>query len=225
VTLEFTGEAGNKEIDLGVVTSLNGLGACSITAWANPDAIGLDDPTVIIAKDDSTGNDAPFKVQMQTTDTIRGILDTGAGGVTLDGVTAFAAGVWAFVAMTYDGVNKRLYFDGALDATGAQTGTIVATANNTNIASVDVGGTPRREWDGLLDDIRLYDRALSLAELQTMFASKGADKIVFGLLNRWTMREAAPGVAASGAASIKDLRGAFNGTPIASPDYQAGILR
>jgi hypothetical protein len=223
--MEFTGEGGDQEIDLGTINPLSGLGAASFTAWARPDAIGLADPTVIMSKGNTTGNDCPWKIQMQNGgDFIRGILDTGAGGDLLDAVTAFAAGIWAFIAMTYDGVNKRIYFNAVQDAIEAQTGNIIASALATRIASVNTG-SPRREWDGLLDDIRIYNRTLSLAELETMYALRGIDNIVSGLVNRWRMNEQAPGVAASGAGSIKDLTGSFNGTPVASPVYREGILR
>lgn len=227
MAMEFTGEAGNQEISLGTINPLSGLSAGTWTAWANPDAIGVGNPTVIMGKGNTTGNATPWKIQMQDgTNALRGILDTGAGGDPLDAATAFAAGVWTFVAMVYDGSNKRLYFDAVQDATEAQTGNIVTSADTVTIASINVSGTPRREWDGLIDDVRIYNRALSLAELQTMFALKGRDRIFRGLVNRWRMAERGEGQTATVASSVRDWGSApFNGSPVASPTYRAGILR
>jgi hypothetical protein len=69
--------------------------------------------------------------------------------------------VWKHVAMTYDGTTLRFYIDGVLinSATGAH------TTNNTALL---VGRwTPAAEyWNGLIDDVRLYSRALAALEIQ-----------------------------------------------------------
>lgn len=226
MTMEFTGEAGNQEIDLGTLDPFGGLSAASWTAWANPDAVGLGNYITIVCKGSTTGNAVPWRIQMHTTaDEIRVILNTGAGGNTLEGATSLSAGVWFFVVMTYDGTDKKIYLNGVEDATEAQTGSIVVSALATRIASVNTG-TPRREWDGPLDDVRFYGRTLSPAEILTMYTERGVDGIVNGLLNRWRMNELAPGVAATIVDSIIDIgSGQFPGDPIASPVYAEGILR
>jgi hypothetical protein len=105
-----------------------------------------------------------------------------------------------------------------LAATGAQTGNIVGSAKATRIAAVDVAGSPEREINGFMADCRLYDRALSAAELQTMYTLRGVDGIVDGLLHRWELREWVPGATAGGAGQAKDSGpGQVNGTPLNSP--------
>jgi hypothetical protein len=77
--------------------------------------------------------------------------------------TPLTLNTWSHVAVTYDGSNMLLYVNGALVATKAQTGTI-ATGNqalrigNSN-ASISEG------FNGLIDEIRIYNRALSAAEI------------------------------------------------------------
>ena len=147
------------------------------------------------------------------------VLDTGAGGVVL----AFSPGptgapAWRFLVGTYDGTNKRYYQDGVLEATGAQTGNIVGSAKATRIAAVDVAGSPEREVNAFMADCRLYDRALSANEIETMYVMRGVDGIVSGLLHRWELREWVPGGTAGGAGQAKDSGpGQVNGTPINSP--------
>lgn len=55
------------------------------------------------------------------------------------------------------------------------------------------------------EDYRIYNRALTAAEFETIFNCRGHDNIKQGLLNRWTVREGAPGVAITVANSVKDL--------------------
>jgi hypothetical protein len=79
--------------------------------------------------------------------------------------------------------------------------------------------------DATLEDFRFYNRELSLAEIQTIYSSRGVDGITDGLVSRWSMNEGAEGAAASGAGSVKDLTGVRNMTPNNSPTYEAGGLR
>lgn len=193
----------------------------TITAWVNPDNTGLAEDQVVIAKAPSTGNTGDFRMQLEEPALeLRGIINDNE----LTGTTVLVAGVWTFVAMVYDGVNKILFINAVQEATEAQTGNVGTSADNLILAALD-DGTVKRELDGLLADVRVYTRALSLAELQTIFTLLGEDNIVLGLHWRWMQRELSPGTAATVAGSIIDFAGNFNGTPVNSPVYQAGILR
>ena len=222
--LEFTGEAGNQSVNLGTFNVPAGLSTFSITAWVNPDTVGNPDEFVVVAKGNTTGNTAVYKLQMEdggNGNVMRGIINSDV----LDGVTGLSAGVWTFVGLTYDGANKRLYLNGVQDATDAQTGTVSQTADAVRIAAVFTGSSDRREWDGLLDDIRFYNRTLSANEMLTMFTLRGKDRIFNGMIDRWRMGERAPGQTATGAGSVRDA-GSLpqNGTGVNAPVYRAGIL-
>ncbi len=81
----------------------------------------------------------------------------------VDGVTVVGLDEWHHVAGVYNGASMNLYVDGSLDATKATTSPI-----GVNKANVLIGENPeaaKRKWDGLIDDVRLYNRALSEAEI------------------------------------------------------------
>ncbi len=93
-----------------------------------------------------------------------------SGGGTIDGGVLFVAGrsanpigAWAYVALTYDGSRLRLFVDGHQAGSQPTSGTI-ATARN----PLWLGGNhPFGEFfDGLIDEARVYDRALSDAEIR-----------------------------------------------------------
>lgn len=71
-----------------------------------------------------------------------------------------------------------------------------------------------------LEDVRIYNRVLSAAEISTIYACRGTDGIVNGLLNRWLLNENSQGTAASGAGILKDLTGNNNLTPSNSPTWE-----
>jgi hypothetical protein len=68
----------------------------------------------------------------------------------------------------YDGASMSLYLNGSLVGSTGKTGSL--TPNSA--VPVWIGGNPpdsaARPWDGRLDEVRIYDRALSVAEIQAL---------------------------------------------------------
>jgi hypothetical protein len=77
--------------------------------------------------------------------------------------SAPALNAWTHLATTYDGTTIRFYVNGVQVATQAQSGAIAA-----GTGPLRIGGTAVwSEWyQGALDEIRVYNRALTAAELQ-----------------------------------------------------------
>ncbi len=230
MSLDFPGIAADRAIELGELNVPAATGAMSMTGWVNPTSQDSGDEAQLIAKGSGFSNSSKvWAAQIEDTDApnaIRGVINTSAGIITVDGTSVFPNGVWTFWAVTYDGANIRVFFNAVQEGIGAQTGDIVTNTKATALAAVIVSSTPERELDGSIDDTRVYDRALSLAELQTMLVLLGKDNIVFGLLHRWTQAEKAPGQTATVTGSIKDFgSGQFNGDPLGTPTYIEGILR
>jgi fibronectin type 3 domain-containing protein len=78
-------------------------------------------------------------------------------------------GQWQFVAGTYDGTTARIYVDGVQAASGTFTGNL----GNSNTWRIGAYGSPAGGFfDGKIDNVRIYDRALSAGEIQTDMASR-----------------------------------------------------
>ncbi|MDX6411697.1 MAG: hypothetical protein QOE91_1213, partial [Gaiellaceae bacterium] len=80
------------------------------------------------------------------------------------GPAALGLNAWSHVASTYDGSTLRLYVNGALVSSTAVSGTLAASSGVLRIGGNGVWG----EWfAGLIDEVRVYNRALSAGEIQT----------------------------------------------------------
>jgi hypothetical protein len=82
----------------------------------------------------------------------------------LDGTAALALNAWTHIAMTYDGANVRLFINGAQVASRAQTGAINTSTNPLRIGGNTIWG---EYFNGLIDEVRIYNRALTAAEITT----------------------------------------------------------
>jgi len=78
------------------------------------------------------------------------------------------SGEWSHVVGTYDGATIRLYINGELSATQAHSGDIGYSSLPLWIGTV--GHYPYIVyWDGSLDDVRIYNRALSPSEVRQLY--------------------------------------------------------
>jgi len=73
---------------------------------------------------------------------------------------------WTHVVGTYDGSEVKLYVDGTAEATGNGSGDIATTAGPARIGDYIQGGYKFR---GRIDDVRVYDRALSSSEVTEIY--------------------------------------------------------
>jgi hypothetical protein len=81
------------------------------------------------------------------------------------GSGALPVNTWTHLAATYDGTTMNFYVNGVLASSRAQTGAI-ATSNG----ALSIGGdsiSSGQFWAGLIDEVRIYNRALSESEIHT----------------------------------------------------------
>jgi hypothetical protein len=165
--LSFDGS--NDWVTVADSASLDLTNGMTIEAWVKPSAINGWETVVL--KERGAGNMAYALYAADGT--------VALGGV--DGPAAYAnigsvhravrqagglpLGTWTHVATTYDGASQRLYVNGALAASRAQTGTMAVSAN-----ALRIGGNAAWAGEffaGLIDDVRVYNRALSAGEIAT----------------------------------------------------------
>jgi glucose/arabinose dehydrogenase/PKD repeat protein len=80
------------------------------------------------------------------------------------GPSPLALNTWTHLASTYDGTTMRLFVNGAQAASKAVTGAMPNTANPLRIGGNVVWGD---YFSGLIDEVRVYNRALSVLEIGT----------------------------------------------------------
>lgn len=131
---------------------------------------------------------------------------------------------WYHITCTRNSSNNAtIYFNGVLDNTSS-INSQTPSSNNMGIGHrTDKAGD---YLDGYLEDMRIYDRVLTAAEIATIYGCKGTDSITYGLLHRWLMNEGSMDTVVSGAGVVKD-RGPsqLNMTPSNSPVFAGTKLK
>jgi hypothetical protein len=92
-----------------------------------------------------------------------GNVDVSATPRTVRGPSTLAAEQWTHLATTYDGATQRIFVNGAQVASRAQAGGMTVSGG-----ALRIGGNNSfagEFFEGLIDDVRVYNRALSAAEI------------------------------------------------------------
>lgn len=100
-----------------------------------------------------------------------------SGGSPISLITAantLSNNVWQHAAATYDGATMRIFVNGVEVASRSATGLIDATSDPLIIGRNAI--FPSLAWAGLLDEVELFNRALSQSEIQSIFNAGGAGK-------------------------------------------------
>lgn len=127
----------------------------------------------------TSGTTAPFNF-------IADVLGTGGTGS-----TSLSLNVWYHVAVTWDETSNQsiVYIDGAVDNTNF----FQFTNGPFGLINMGTRFDESDDFDGSYQDVRLYDRVLSQAEIQTVVAARGHDDILNGMVLRHTFQEKNPG--------------------------------
>ncbi len=150
-------------------SSLDLTTGMTIEAWVKPSAI-TNWRTLVMKEAGSSpiprgGWSDPFDYGMYgNTDTNRPnvAFNTTAAAFDLRGTAQLANNTWTHVASTYDGATLRVFVNGAEVATKAASGPIATSNDQLSIGGNTIWG---EYFAGVLDEVRIYNRALSPAEI------------------------------------------------------------
>ena len=140
----------------------------SIAAWINGEAWPA--ANHIVRKIADTAQSPIYVLRVQP-DSVRAILSTSEGNTTIQGTTVLATNEWIHVALAYDGGEARIYVNGQLDASMSVSGELAESSNEFRIGR----GDPAGYFVGMIDDVRLYNHALTENELVSAMEGSGAE--------------------------------------------------
>lgn len=164
---------------------LNPTGQLTVTAWINPASwpAQYDQAPAsgsIVSKAATTGAwfpTTPPNAGYSLSGDSGGVIEFGAavGGrfAAATSVASVPTGSWHHVAGTFDGNELALYIDGELAATTAIAGSLSpSTGTNLMVAADPIN--PIDKLTGAVDEVRVYSRALSAAEIAALHAAGDA---------------------------------------------------
>lgn len=168
--LSFNGTS--SYVDLGNPSTLQLTGSMTIEAWVKAAANPADDGQIVAKSDSSSG--WQFKTTPDSGPEMFGValLNSSGARAKIFSKTVRSLNTWYHVAGVYDVSAKTLniYVNGVLDSGTAQ-GTVFSANVNPSV-NVNIGRrTGGFYFNGVIDEVRIYNRALSQSEIQNDMAT------------------------------------------------------
>ena len=155
MALQFDG-AGGQYVDLGTWNPSAATGQVSVALWANWNGLSGQYQGLIAKRDTWDPANMMWQIEANVDSGTLGFFRNGSAPA--DGDPVLPVGEWAHVAATFDGTTARFYFNAEMTGEGG-----FSFGSDTGAALVfgacqGDGGNP---FNGVLDEVRLYNRGLS----------------------------------------------------------------
>ena len=160
--LSFDGT--DDSVDCGAGASLNITEALTVEGWVKPIGLSIDGPSYpnyIVCK----GEDR-YMIQAAGYDGAQARFYMWGVGVDIYTVSTLSYGNWYHIVATYDRVKAKIYLNGVFEKS------VDATASITTDAGPLIIGdwmSHNNHFNGLIDEVRIYNRALTPAEIQSFY--------------------------------------------------------
>jgi len=172
--LEFDGDNANR-IEVTHAAKLEGMSALSIAAWVLPRNIASYEGMSIVSKRNAWGDGDVYNLFIWTDQLVNGRVNANDTNIGLS-TTTIEDNTWYHITLVFDGQGNagekiRLYINGVLESSDNHPDNAV----NQGGAPVWIGELdPNRgfAWDGIIDEVRLYNHALSEVEILSAMAGK-----------------------------------------------------
>lgn len=161
---QFKGASTNTNITIPNNTKLNLSNELSVSVWVNPSSWPASDLRTILSKDDN------YEFHLDTNGKVFWWWGTGS----FTGATSLPLNQWSHITIIYTSGSQKIYVNGVEDATAAFTGTLPQNALPLYIG-VDYN-FPSRTFDGMIDEVKVFDRALSASEVANIYDNEAAYK-------------------------------------------------
>ncbi|MCU0913143.1 MAG: discoidin domain-containing protein [Planctomycetes bacterium] len=148
----------------------------TMTVWVNHDDV-TGNPEIVIAKVvNNTTHTSPYFSYglhiLNPSGSPRAWISRSSGGTYANTASVLLKSKqWHHLAGVYDGAQLRLYLDGKQVAITAATGNIVGYPN---VLRLGINGGLTEPMDGKMDDVRIYNRALTAEEIAAVMMDVGA---------------------------------------------------
>ena len=166
--LEFDGDNANR-LEVMSAAKLEGMPGLTVAAWAMPRNLAGQEGMCIVSKRIAWGDSDLYNLFVWTGQVVEARVN-GAGA--LNSTTVLEDDTWYHIAFVFDGQgnadeNMKIYINGALETSGHHPDNAV----NETGAPVWIGELDANRgfaWNGILDEVRIYDHALSAQEVKRL---------------------------------------------------------
>ncbi|HYE86931.1 MAG TPA: carboxypeptidase regulatory-like domain-containing protein, partial [Vicinamibacterales bacterium] len=147
------------------------VNALSLSAWVLPNSSGTIQTLI-----EKSGTASAYSLGIGPDGRAEAIVYPNGVAVVAQSVAPLASQLWSHLAATYDGAGLKLFVNGALVATTPGAGSLPVTEGAIWLGRSETGNV----LNGRLDEVRIYDRAISEAEVTALASASSSKTLLAG---------------------------------------------
>jgi hypothetical protein len=140
-------------------------GQFTLVAWIRPSKIS---GTYVVHKSANSGGGGAYSLDIHP-GFVRGNLRTTTDEFfSVTGTTKIVKDVWQHIAVTFTGEQLTIYYNGEAEGNKAVDRPLMVTTGDLSIGTYEYA-FPGASFEGKLDNVRLYDKALSAGQIMDLY--------------------------------------------------------
>lgn len=161
----FKFDGNGDSINLGNDNRVHGIREITVAAWVKTATRTTGPTRDIVGKGTADNSDTSFALYWNWNEKIGFRVKGSNGDSIVLSNNALNDREWHHVTGVQNSTNVKLYVDGVLQ------NDIKGSAGALSVSSIDlrIGGRGSGSWNGTIDEVRIYDRALSDAEIEAIY--------------------------------------------------------
>lgn len=168
-------DGGDDYVELVNLSALNfGTSSFSYGAWVKAAAVGPSPNNRVISKRNGTGpSNIGYDLAVGPTEGLRAELSDGSGEAIVELGSSINLNQWYFVMAVVDKSTNQfqLFIDGKQVSSVINNEGSLSNSFPLTFSRISTGAGGGEYFNGLIDDIRIYNRALSAAEVKSLYES------------------------------------------------------
>jgi hypothetical protein len=140
-------------------------GQFTIAAWIYPSKTEI---IYVVHKSDAVGAGGPYSLSIFPGVVHAAVRTTTKETFTVDGTTKIVKNVWQHIAVTFNGEQLTVYYNGKSEGTK-----VVDRPLATSTGTLEIGAYawafPAGCFSGKIDNVRIYDKALTAGQVNTLY--------------------------------------------------------
>ena len=182
--LKLDGSGGSSAEDSNGANYINGLNAFTVALWVKSTEVNSNKG--FIHGKDPSGQDDTFTLRYDSagfdgkgTNVIKAGITTTGGVTSYESASDVQTTEWQHLALTWSSGNQlALYIDGALDEATNNKDAVEGEITNATKFLIGKGGKDANaSWNGLIDEVHLYNRVLDDAEITSLASGFNATPV------------------------------------------------
>lgn len=161
-------------LDCGSDASLRMTSAGTISAWVYQTT--SDNYSTVVGNDDFDTDRHGYNFFIRLDGTVSLELASASAAQSVTSTTAISNNVWNHIVATWDGTNVHIYVNGNDEGAVSQTVTPTTNTSSFKIGNASIGSY---NYTGRIDEVGVWSRALTGAEVTTLYNSGGGKTYPF----------------------------------------------